>query len=769
VLFERRVAQHHGHTCASCLALDGCALPAGQWAAIGIVPGCSALLCADHCRCQLETVDQAEHVLDPILILPMLDTLRHTHKPAEERPLTQEYQTMPDEPRTTHQEQRIQLAAEASVSAAGQFEIMAITAGQGNGYTFTAAVLQASLALWDAVECFVDHGPLTEGRKLKDLGGLAHSPTWDEAAQGIRLKLKTTGPSAPLVQALGRELLAETDHAPRVGFSADVLMTVDAASKTVQKILRVLSLDLVFNPARGGAFIRALNSVQPREAAPAQETHMPPEVTPALVQPRLDHAAAAAPNVSADLEAMRQLLAIQSETTRLAQEEEKSVAMRVQMCSYLLHSGLAASRLPTVAQNALRKRFEGQVFAPAELNQAITDQRELITALTAGAVVQGPGRISAQFNDRDRLQAAVDDLLQAPRDPASVGLEAPRLTGIRELYLMLTGDIDLHGGYNADRVQLATTADFTGLVKNAMNKIIVERWAQLGRAGYDWWKKICVVEHFNSLKSITGTLIGTVGSLPTVAEGGEYTELAVGDSPETASFTKYGGYIPLTLELIDTDDARKLAAYPRELANAALRNISSLVAAVFTANAGIGPTMADTGALFNATAVTTAGGHLNLLTTALAAAQWEVVCAAVYNQPMLIKNAVSYYGTGKKMGINPKYLLVPRALQLTAKQVLYPTLERAATIYTENLQRGEPGDVITVPEWTDTNDWAAVCDPMVAPAIYVGERFGITPEIFVAGDELSPAVFMNDEHRLKVRQFLAVWVNDFRPLHKENV
>ena len=43
------------------------------------------------------------------------------------------------------------------------------------------------------------------------------------------------------------------------------------------------------------------------------------------------------------------------------------------------------------------------------------------------------------------------------------------------------------------------------------------------------------------------------------------------------------------------------------------------------------------------------------------------------------------------------------------------------------------------------------------------------PEIFIAGDELSPAVFTNDEHRLKVRHFLAVWVNDFRPLHKSNV
>ena len=655
---------------------------------------------------------------------------------------------MPDE------EQRTQLALEAVATAAGEFEITAITAGKGNGWTFPANVLQASLALWDGVETFVDHGELTAGRSLKDLGGVCHSPAWDEFDSGIHLKLKTTGPAGPLVAALGRELLADSGHKPRVGFSADVLFT--GADKTVQKILRVLSLDLVFNPARGGAFVRALNSVQPDAA---KEIAMPEVTAPG--------AAAAAPNP--DLEAMRTLLGATQEQQRLEAERSAMLATRVQMSAYLLDSGLAASRLPAAAQAPIRARFAGQAFDPAALTAAIDDQRQLVAALTAGAVIQGPGRITAQFNDRQRLQAAVDDLLGAPRDAESAALKVPTLTGIRELYLMLTGDIDLHGGYYADRIQLATTADFTGLVKNAMNKIIVERWAALGRAGYDWWKKIVVVEHFNSLKSITGTLIGTVGSLPTVSESGEYTELAVGDSPETATFTKYGGYIPLTLELIDTDDARKLAAYPRELANAALRNISKLVAAIFTQNAAVGPTMADTGALFNSTAVATAGGHLNLLTVALSAAQWEVVAAAVYNQPMLIKNAATFYGTGPKMGINPKFLLVPRALQLSAKQVLYPSLERATQIYTENMQRGEPGDVITVPDWTDVTDWAAVCDPMVAPAIYVGERFGITPEIFVAGDELSPAVFMNDEHRLKVRQFLAVWVNDFRPLHKENV
>jgi hypothetical protein len=101
--------------------------------------------------------------------------------------------------------------------------------------------------------------------------------------------------------------------------------------------------------------------------------------------------------------------------------------------------------------------------------------------------------------------------------------------------------------------------------------------------------------------------------------------------------------------------------------------------------------------------------------------------------------------------------------------VLYPGWERAANITSENQQQGQPGDVITVPEWTDPSDWAAVVDPRIAPAIYVGERFGLMPEIYIAGNELSPAVFTNDEHRLKIRHFLAVWVNDFRGLAKANV
>ena len=654
-------------------------------------------------------------------------------------------------------EYHLRLSAPASVTPAGVFEIDAIAAGMGNGWNFTAATLQASLPLWEGLSCMVDHASLLEpGRSIKDFGGALIAPRWAEASQSIRLTLQTMPPAGPIIEELGRQILAlPPESRPKVGFSADLIFT--AKDKTVVDILRVFEVCLVYQPARGGQFVRALNSLQ--GDFPMTDSTSPAPVTAAPgAQP---------PQLKEDLLAIKSLLNVHRQQEAMAAEVEAARQTRLQMCGYLLDSGLASSRLPLPAQTQIRAHFTGRVFEPAELVAAIEDSRQLVSALTGALTVNGPGRISLHTTE-EQLQLAVNDLLGLAREPGQTA-KVHTLTGIRELYHMLTGDTDYHGGYYPDRLQLATTADFTGLVKNALNKAVVQQWDQYGRAGYDWWRSIVQVEHFTTLNSITGTIVGTVGALPTVAEGGEYTELAVGDSPETASFTKYGGYIPLTMELIDRDEVKALRDYPRALASTSIRKISSLIAAIFTSNSAVGPTMADGGALFNATAVTTLAGHANLLTTALSPSEWEVVSTAIYNQPMLVKQATGYYGTGAKQALNPKYCVVPRALALTAKKILYPELAYEATYNYQNQQRGDLGDVITVPEWTDATDWAAVVDPRLAPAILIGERFGLMPEIYIAGDQLSPAVFMNDEHRLKVRLFLAVCVTDFRPLHKSNV
>jgi len=153
-------------------------------------------------------------------------------------------------------EKRLRLAAEGTVSKGGAFEILAITAGEGNGWQFPAACLKESLPLWDGVETFIDHAWM--GRSVRDLAGVCANPEWDSEALGIRLRLDPIGPSSALLTALADQVLAEAEPRPAVGFSADVVFT--AKGKEVEEILKVYSVDLVMDPARGGAFVRALNA-----------------------------------------------------------------------------------------------------------------------------------------------------------------------------------------------------------------------------------------------------------------------------------------------------------------------------------------------------------------------------------------------------------------------------------------------------------------------------------------------------------------------------
>ncbi len=640
---------------------------------------------------------------------------------------------------------RQRLALEVKPNGANSFEILAITAGTANGWEFPAEVLRESLSLWDGVNCFVDHD--LAARSVRDIAGVLRKVTWDEKAEGVRAELQAFGPSAHVLTEIGRQVLEIKDEpAVKVGFSADVLFKGKKAK--VEKILRIFSVDLVYNPARGGVFLRALNQLGIKPI-----TNGGTIMDQDLDQNKNDERAE-------DAFVSESVLDLQVQLSEIRK-------MRQEMSAFLLESSLANTQLPLSMQNQIRKQFQGRNFAPAELQSAIAESQSLLSELDAGRAVQSHGRVEGMLEPAERLQAATDDLFGAPRELALKNARVPRLSGIRELYLSLTGDHDLHGGYYPARAQLATTADFSGLVKNSLNKLVTNTWEELGRAGYDWWKQITVQEHFNSLHDITGTLIGTVGDLPKINEGGAYQELMVGDSPETVSFSKYGGYIPLTLELIDRDETRKLRAYARELAAAGLRKISKLVAEIFTMGNGLEPIMADGKTLFNLVPHNE-GGHSNLGTIPLNATNWDLVSSRVYQQPMLVKNAESFYGVGPQMAVNPKFLLVPRAMQKTALEICSGSFVREADYMYDNVLKGSAVPVV-VPEWTDANDWAAICDPRVAPSIFVGERFGLAPEIFVAGDELSPAVFSNDEHRLKVRHYLAVWVNDFRPVYKCNV
>lgn len=650
----------------------------------------------------------------------------------------------------------ITLQLTATPTAEG-FNILAINAGEakGHGITFGRDVLMQSVEMFNGLPVFIDHAPMGTPPSIRNLAGTLNTPTWNENEQGIQASLIPSGPAAQILLDIRDAALKDSAVMKIVGFSTHLHVQLNQKA-SVTKIVRTKSVDAVIDPARGGKFLSA-HLGQKGVDTMSEETQ--------TQNAELSENEQAAFNLQGGNEAI----------ARLQVQQKQSNDILLAQCRALLDTSLAASKLPAASQKAIRKPFEallaeGEPFLATELQTAITEKREELSEISAGNNVQGPGRISlgGLVNSEDQFRLALSDLLGAEREEADKNVKVHRLSGIREAYLMATGDQGFMGGYY--REFALVTANFPGIVANIQNKLLLKAWKDLEQH-YGWWKKIATIDHFNNLNDVAWIRTGTIASLPTVAERGEYTELAIGDNKETDAWEKFGGYVPLTIEAVLRDDIRAFRRMPRELAMAGIRNISEQVAEIFTQASGAGPTMADTGALFNSTAVTTAGGHANLLTTVLGTdyVAWNAIAAAMYNQPMLVKNAAGVYGTGKKVAIDPSFILVPRALKNQAEALFLPRWEATA----QNVAAVSPSwggrvEVLTVPEWTDATDFAAAMDPNLIPGVMIGEIFGVEPQIFSASSEVDPAMFANDESRIKVRQFLAVGVADYIPLHKTN-
>jgi len=422
----------------------------------------------------------------------------------------------------------------------------------------------------------------------------------------------------------------------------------------------------------------------------------------------------------------------------------------------LAHSAAEAiirnSGLPAMAQDRLLTQ---RYTRPDEVFEAIALESDYLAQLNQHDVVQvggdAPrgGQVSLGPTSLEQMQLALDALIEGVRPDRGVR----PLSGIREFYHLMSGDYEMTGRFQGERVYLAnvTCSTMAGLVANALNKRVINLFQTFPR----WWDPICIEEDFTSLQQVKWISLGGVGELPTVSEGAAYTELTWDDQTETADFVKKGGYLGITLEAMDKDDTRRLRAAPRALAQGAWLTVSKLVSGVFTDNSGVGPTMADTGALFNATAVTTTGGHANLLTTALSYTQWGVVRTAMMKQTEI--------NSGERLGFltAPKFCLVPIDLENTALEIFASegepgTADNDANVYSvgnSNSARLQSARsrVIVVPLWTDTNNWAAVADPLLYPSIGIGYRYGRQPEIFSVASPTAGLMFSNDVMPIKAR------------------
>jgi len=731
--------QHSENGCEDCNRLNGQVHSEATWKNMGVAPG-KGVVCGENCKCTLDETE-AEALSERDV------TLKLSAQPIEDG-----------------------------------FSILAIDEGEakGHGINFSARVLQEAMPLYEAKPVFVDHAGLFNAPSVRDLGGALQDVIWNESECGIQAKLVPMGPAAGVLLSLRDAARKSPAIMQAVGFST-VLNVSLARNGDVLKIVRVKSVDVVIDPARGGRFLSEIHrSVQPlTRGGQTMKRKVKVNVTDPETQ-EVTEVEGEAVELSAQEEALE---TNRQAAVELLGESQRQAAMQVAMdeqlassqetlvamCENLLSTGLSNSRLPDLTQARIRKQFAGRVFKAPELALAVQEAREEVSALTAPGNVQGPGRVMNMFDGRDEFRLAVEDLFGVERDPKEANIKVHRLRGIQDAYLAGTGDQQFMGGYYPEFALV--TANFPGIVANVMNKMLLAAWKDFENV-YGWWKEIVTIEHFTNLNQVTWVKTGTIASLPTVAERGEYTELPLGDIRENSPWGKYGGYVPLTIEAVLRDDLRAFTRMPREAALAGIRNVSEQVADIFTQNSGAGPTMTDTGALFNAVAQTTAGGHLNLLTTALGTdyTAWNAVATAMYKKKLMVKNATGYYGVGKPYGMKPNVCLVPADLITQAEALFIPrwsSVVESAVATAGGPSFGGKVKPIAVPDWTDATDWVAVNTLM--PGVMLGEIFGVVPQIFSASSDIDPAMFANDESRLKVRQFLTVGVADDMPLAKNNV
>jgi hypothetical protein len=123
----------------------------------------------------------------------------------------------------------------------------------------------------------------------------------------------------------------------------------------------------------------------------------------------------------------------------------------------------------------------------------------------------------------------------------------------------------------------------------------------------------------------------------------------------------------------------------------------------------------------------------------------------------------------KRLGITPRYLIVPVDLEhdvfTVLNSIVLPSGAGVAAPSDANYTRTYGLEVVSVPYWTDTNNWFLSASPMDVPTIEIGFLNGREePELFVQDEPTNGSMFSNDKITYKVRHIYGGAVLDYRGL-----
>lgn len=396
-----------------------------------------------------------------------------------------------------------------------------------------------------------------------------------------------------------------------------------------------------------------------------------------------------------------------------------------------------------------------------DVNCTVDNARaKLLDKLGEGSGPIGPGSVVSGQDARDKFRTGVQNALMGRMRPSEreVGNEfnGATLAQIAGRCLEMNG-ISVRGlspdGIARKVLASMSTSDFPQLLSNTAGKVLRDAYGNFPNTWQEW----CYRGSVSDFKIHPRIQMGSFNGLATIPEGGEYTYGSLTEEYENAQASTKGKGLILSRQMIVNDDLGGFNRRAQLMGRAAARSVNVDAYTLLTSGSGNhGPTSSDTGQFFNDTAVTTAGGHANLLDSggAITAASIAVGRTAMRKQ----KDA----GLNETLNILPKVLLAPVAVE----DVAWTVINSATDVSQANpSKKNYVADVARLSLVTDpfldtisATRWYLFADPMDAAAAF--------EVVFLDGQD-TPFIddmidFDTDAMKFKVRLDYGVALGDWR-------
>ncbi len=203
--------------------------------------------------------------------------------------------------------------------------------------------------------------------------------------------------------------------------------------------------------------------------------------------------------------------------------------------------------------------------------------------------------------------------------------------------------------FNPQNRSLMATSDFSVAMSNAVGRVLRRAYETAPRSFSAWARQ----GRLSDFRPATRVAVSGSLKLEKVNEHGEFKRGAMTDSGEQIQLATYAKSIGITRHTIINDDLDVFGRIPQMYAQAAVAMESSLVYSILTGN----PTMGDGIALFDS-------GHANM------AASNAAINVASLGKARGAMRVQKDPGSGEPLNLQPRFLIVPAALETVALQYI---------------------------------------------------------------------------------------------------